>query len=109
MADRLARTPEPGHDGSMLDRTVIVWIGDNGEQHHSTASEFPVVLIGGRAYLRPGGRTLVYPGLNAGNEHRQLSNLWNTLTYVGGEAQDEFGGESGTGRRAPGPLEQLLV
>ena len=48
-AQDLMNTPDPVGTGSMLDNTVIVFIGDNGEQHHSTASEFPVVLIGGKA------------------------------------------------------------
>src|SRR5262249_43896435 len=49
VAHKLATTPDPADPGSMmLDNTVIVFISDNGEQHHSTASEFPVVLIGGQ-------------------------------------------------------------
>ena len=92
----------------MLDHTVIVYIGDNGEQHHSTASEFPVVLIGGRALgLQTNGRTLVYPGMSS-DGHRQLSNLWNTLGYVAGEELDDFGAE-GPSRRALGPLAELLA
>ena len=106
VARRLADIPEG--DGSMLDHTVIVFIGDNGEQHHSTASEFPVLLIGGGAFLQPGGRTLLYPGLGS-EGHRQVSNLWNTLGYVAGQELDDFGGEEGTLRRAFGPLEELLA
>ncbi len=95
-------------DAGMLDRTIIVWVGDNGEQHHSTASEFPVLLLGGSAVgLRGGGRTVVYPGAESG-DNRQLSNLWNTLGYLAGERLDTFGGEEGDLRKAPGPLEELL-
>lgn len=108
MASELAATPETGADGSMLDHTLIVYLGDNGEQHHSTASEFPIVLIGGRALgLSTGGRTLVYPGLSSDN-HRQLSNLWNTLGHLAGMDLNEFGSE-GPSRRAPGPLGELLA
>ncbi|MFK7989111.1 MAG: DUF1552 domain-containing protein [Sandaracinaceae bacterium] len=106
VAKRLADTPEG--DGNMLDRTVIVFIGDNGEQHHSTASEFPVLLIGGGAFFMPGGRTLLYPGVSS-DGNRQLSNLWNTLGYIAGESLDDFGGEAGNLRRAFGPLEELLA
>ncbi len=106
MARTLADTPDES-GGSMLDHTLIVYIGDNGEQHHSTASEFPVLLIGGRALgLRPGGRTIVYPGLNnPGN--RQLSNLWNTVGHLAGQDLNNFGTE-GPARIASGPLSELL-
>lgn len=107
MASELAATPETGADGSMLDHTVIVYVGDNGEQHHSTASEFPVLVVGGSALgLGLGGRTLVYPGLSS-DGHRQLSNLWNTLGHVAGDDLNEFGAE-GPSRRAAGPLSELL-
>lgn len=108
IADRLAQTPEVDGSGSMLDNTIIVFIGDNGEQHHSTASEFPILLIGGDSLIASGGRTLIYPGLSS-DGHRQVSNLWNTLGYVVGETLDEFGGEEGTLRRAAGPLDELLA
>jgi len=95
-------------DAGMLDRTVIVWVGDNGEQHHSTASEFPVLLLGGSGVgLRSGGRTVIYPGV-ASDNNRQLSNLWNTLGYLTGESLDAFGGEEGDLRKAFGPLDEML-
>lgn len=104
----IARAARRLKDAGMLDRTVIVWVGDNGEQHHSTSSEFPVLLLGGSAVgLRAGGRTLVYPGVNSPN-NRQLSNLWNTLGYVAGQTLDTFGGEAGVLRKAPGPLGELM-
>jgi hypothetical protein len=108
-AQALKSTPDPATSGSMLDNTVIVFIGDNGEQHHSTASEFPVVLIGGKSLgLQTGGRTIVYPGVESGGEgHRQVSNLWNTLGHLAGEQLDTFGAEGPT-RVAPGPLSELM-
>jgi hypothetical protein len=107
MARSLADTPEPGGDGSMLDHTVICFIGDNGEQHHSTASDFPVVLMGGSALgLTTGGRTIVYPGLGYGG-HLQVSNLLNTFGYCAGEELNTFGKEAAS-RIAEGPLSELL-
>ena len=106
----LMNTPDPAGTGSMLDNTVIVFIGDNGEQHHSTASEFPVVLIGGKNLgLKTGGRTIVYPGVDTGGAgHRQVSNLWNTLGHLAGDPLDTFGQE-GPYRVAPGPLGELMM
>lgn len=105
VARTLAATPEAGATGSMLDHTVIVYIGDNGEQHHSTATEFPVLIVGGQAVGFRGGRTVVYPG-HSSSGHRQVSNLWNTLGYAAGDALDDFGAE-GPARRARGPLAEL--
>lgn len=106
LARRLAAAPDVG-GGSVLDNTAIVFVGDNGEQHHSTASEFPVLLLGGEGMgLRTGGRTVVFPGLGSGG-HRQVSNLWNTLGHLAGAELDDFGGEGPT-RVARGPLAELL-
>lgn len=119
MALPLKNTPDP-MGGTLLDNTVIVFIGDNGEQHHATGSEFPVVLIGGSALgLQTGGRTIVYPGVDTGGTgHRQVSNLWATLAKLAGATPiqvgttkvdfDQFGAE-GPGRIAPGPLSELLA
>lgn len=95
-------------DGTMLDNTVIVYLSDNGEQHHSTASEWPCLLLGGSNLgLRTDGRSVVYPGVGQAN-NRQLSNLFNTLGYAAGEALDDFGGEGHT-RIALGPLDELMA
>jgi hypothetical protein len=111
LARRLDAVPERG--ATLLDHTVLVYIGDNGETHHATADEFPVVAMGGGALgLRTGGRTLVYPGLDRfGSGHRQVSNLWNTLGYLACEELDAFGGENlrGGTRSAEGPLSELMA
>lgn len=119
MAADLKNTPDPINGGTMLDNTVIVYISDNGEQHHSTGTEFPALLIGGGAMgLHTGGRTIVYPGLASGASHRQVSNLWSTLGRVAGAQPyqlsattrvdfDVFGNEGPT-RVATGPLSELL-
>lgn len=119
MAIPLENTPDPA-GGTMLDNTVIVFIADNGEQHHATGSEFPVVLLGGNNLgLSTGGRTIVYPGVDTGgNAHRQISNLWATLAKLAGATPIQVGttkvdfdlfGKEGPGRIAPGPLSELLM
>ena len=106
MARRLQAVPE--RDGTMLDHTVFVFMSDNGDQHHSPASEWPTLLLGGRALgLQTTGQTIVYPAEGETN-HRQISNLFNTLGYCAGEALDDFGGEGGT-RVSRGPLPELLA
>lgn len=106
LARRLDAVPEG--NGTMLDHTAILYLSDNGEQHHSSASEWPCLLVGGSALgLRTDGRTIVYPGANDGTNNRQLSNLFNTLGYAAGEVLDDFG-EEGNTRIATGPLSELL-
>lgn len=110
IARDLEATPEPGTTGTMLDHTVLIYTSDNGDGHHSGASEFPVLMLGGGALgLKTGGRTVVYPDLASGGaRHRQLSNLWQTLGGpVVGQQLELFGSE-GAARIAPGPLADLL-
>ena len=47
LADRLAATPEPGGDGSMLDHTLIVWTNELGKGNSHTLDNIPFVLLGG--------------------------------------------------------------
>ncbi|MEZ4320458.1 MAG: DUF1552 domain-containing protein [Myxococcota bacterium] len=97
----------PEGNGTMLDHTAILYLPDNGEQHHSTASEWPVLLVGGAGMgLRTDGRTVVFPGVNDSTNNRQLSNLFNSLGYAGGVPLDTFG-EEGETRIAQGPLSEV--
>ena len=108
LARTLAATPEVGASGSMLDHTAIVYLSDNGEQHHSTAREWPMLLVGGNALgLKTDGRTVIFPAEGSAN-NRQVSNLFNTLGHAMGDASfDTFGSEAAN-RIAPGPLSELF-
>lgn len=46
LAKRLAETPEPGADGSMLDHTTIVWTNELGKGNSHTRNNIPFVLVG---------------------------------------------------------------
>ena len=46
LAKRLAETPEPGTDGSLLDNTTIVWTNELGKGNSHTLRDIPFVLIG---------------------------------------------------------------
>lgn len=106
----LARTLEatPEGDGSMLDHTAIVFMSDNGDNHHSTAANWPMLLLGGeRLGLRTGGRTLLVPSVE-GQGNLRVSNLFNTLGYAAGQPLDDFGHEPEQHLYA-GPIGELLV
>jgi hypothetical protein len=109
LARTLAATPEVNASGSMLDHTAIVYMSDNGEQHHSTAVEWPIVMLGGNALgLKTDGRTVVYPGFGAAN-NRQVSNLFNSLGHAFGDSMFDLFGLEGPSRIAPGPLSELYA
>ena len=105
MARRLAAVPEG--DGTMLDHTIIVFMADNGDAHHSTAANWPMLLVGGGGLgLRTAGRTLVLPP-HGHPANPRVSNVFNTLGHAVGHPLDDFGGEP---ERAAdgGPLAALL-
>jgi Protein of unknown function (DUF1552) len=47
LAKRLAATPEPGGEGSMLDNTTLVWTNELGKGNSHTRDNIPFVLVGG--------------------------------------------------------------
>lgn len=54
LAGRLAETPEPGGDGSLLDNTLIVWTNELGKGNSHTLDNVPFVLVGGGLNFRMG-------------------------------------------------------
>jgi hypothetical protein len=47
LTQKLASTPEPGGDGTLLDNTLIVWTNELGRGSSHTLDNIPFVLIGG--------------------------------------------------------------
>ena len=47
LAKRLAETPEPTGEGSMLDHTLIVWMNELGKGNSHTLDNIPCVVVGG--------------------------------------------------------------
>jgi hypothetical protein len=59
LARRLAETPEPGGQGSLLDNTLIVWTNELGKGNSHTLDNIPFILVGGGLDFRM-GRSLRY-------------------------------------------------
>jgi hypothetical protein len=59
LAKRLAETPEPGGDGSLLDNTLIVWTNELGKGNTHTMDNIPFVLVGNGLDFKT-GRSLKY-------------------------------------------------
>ena len=101
----------PEGDGAMLDNTVIVYLSDAAENHHSRCGQWPFVLLPGKNTGIKGGQYIDYPYYGT-DGHREIGNLYTTLLAVAGERRDYFGvrdpmlkGDA----RADGPLPELLV
>jgi hypothetical protein len=46
LAKRLAETPEPGGNGSLLDNTLLLWTNELGKGNSHTLDNIPFVLVG---------------------------------------------------------------
>ena len=86
VAQMARRFNVPEGDGTMLDHTVFVFMPDNGDQHHSPSS---------MAHVTSGPRSIPVDVPREGQaNHRQVSNLFNTLGWCAGEALNDFGADS---------------
>ncbi len=77
-------------NGTMLDHTLIVYLSDGAEAHHSRCWEWPMVLIGDMGGRLKAGRYLDYPGYGC-KGHRTTANLYVTLLSLAGSQRDSFG------------------
>jgi len=101
----------PEGDGTMLDNTVIVYLSDSAESHHSRCGQWPFVLLPGKNTGIRGGRYVDYPYYTA-DGHREIGNLYTTLLHAIGHKRKYFGVHDAmlTGNAtADGPLPELLA
>jgi len=117
---KLQETPEAG--GSMLDNTVIVFMGDSGNRQHSHGENWPMLLIGNPARGLKTGRLVAYPitGGRRGEDYSNVASaaesnptinaMYCTLLHVAGDPREHFN-LSGANREIdrPGPLKELLA
>jgi hypothetical protein len=47
LAQRLAETPEPGGEGSLLDNMLLIWTNELGKGNSHTLDNIPFVCVGG--------------------------------------------------------------
>lgn len=107
VARALEAVPEEG--GTMLDNTLLLYLSDTGEKHHSNAEEFAMLLLGGNNMgFQTDGRSVSYPKAGHAN-NRQLSNLYNTMLHAAGQPTDDFGHANPASRVAEGPLSELWL
>src|SRR3954468_6972402 len=83
LAKRLAETPEPMGEGSMLDNTLIVWLNELGKGNSHTLDNIPFVLVGGGAKFKM-GRSLKF-------DKTPHNRLWLALAHAMGHELPAFG------------------
>jgi hypothetical protein len=89
MAKQLEETPEG--TGNMLDNTLIVYMSDAPDTHHSTAFEWPLVIVGNlKGKMKLGGHYINYPGYGKVG-HRTVGSLYTSFLQSVGEKQETFG------------------
>lgn len=93
-AKRLAETPEPGGEGSMLDHTTIIWTNELGKGNSHTLDDVPFVLLGGGLGFKS-GRVVKYDKQVAHNR------LWLSVANAFGHDIKTFGSANFCGA---GPL-----
>jgi hypothetical protein len=96
LAKRLAETPEPGGEGSLLDNTLIVWTNELGKGNSHTLNDIPWVLVGNGLGFKM-GRALKYPRV----PHNRLLM---SLAHGFGHRIEKFGNPNFCG---DGPLDRL--
>lgn len=83
LAKRLAETPEPDGQGTLLDNTLIVWTNELGQGNTHTLDNIPFVLVGGGLDFAM-GRYVDYGGV----PHNRLLM---SLAHGFGDRVDHFG------------------
>jgi hypothetical protein len=101
----------PEGNGTMLDNTLIVYLSDAAEGHHSRCWEWPFVVIGNLGGTIKSGKYLEYPYWGK-KGHREIGNLYTTFLHAVGDRRDYFGLHDPMLKNdatANGPLPELLA
>ena len=110
LAQRLEKTPEG--DGNMLDNTIIVYMSDAPDTHHSTGYEWPLAIVGNlKGKMNLGGRYINFPGYGKPGHHT-VGTLYTTFLNCVGQRQQTFGRlDPDLDEKAmqTGPLAQLMT
>jgi hypothetical protein len=80
----------PEGDGTMLDNTVIVYLSDAAEGHHSRCWEWPFVVVGNLGSKLKSNHYIEYPYWGK-KDHKTIGNLYATFLHAAGERRDRFG------------------
>lgn len=83
LSRKLAETPEPGGEGSMLDHTLIVWTNELGKGNSHTLDNIPFVLVGNGCGFKMGQSLKL--------ERAAHNRLWIAIANAMGHGISTFG------------------
>lgn len=110
MVKRFESIPEG--NGTMMDNTVIIYMSDAPDTHHSTAMEWPLAIVGNlKGKLNLGGKYISFPGYGK-TGHRTVGSFYNTLLNSVGHRQATFGQidrKLDLTKMQTGPIPELMV
>ena len=93
----------------MFDNTLIMYLPENGETHHSKGTEVPfVILAGDKVKLNLGSKYIRLPGYND-EGHKTLGNWYTTILNAYGNPIKHYGDfDVGLTIDQAGPIKQLM-
>ena len=110
LMDMLEAVPEG--KGTMMDNTVIVYLSDSAENHHSTCFEWPMLVLGNLGgKLKAGDRFVNVPKYGE-KGHRTVAGFYTTLLHAAGAQVNHFGQQDPELKGAveqAGPMSELLA
>ena len=83
LTQKLASTPEPGGEGTLLDNTLVIWTNELGKGNSHTLNDIPFVMIGGGFGFKM-GRSLKF-------EKEPHNRLYLALAHAVGHRIESFG------------------
>lgn len=107
IVSRLKSVPEG--DGTMFDNTMLFYLPNNGETHHSKGTQWPFVVLSGKnARLDIARRYIRLPGYDQPG-HKTLGNWYTTILNAYGNPIDHYGAlDVALKIDQKGPIEQFL-
>ncbi len=108
LVDDLKNTPTAS--GSAFDHTVIMYLPENGEKHHSVGTEVPfVILAGDKVKLRNIGNRYIRLPEYTSNDHKTLGNFYTTILNAYGNPIKHYGDfDVALKINQAGPIKQLM-
>jgi hypothetical protein len=97
LVDKLEAMPEGS--GTMMDNTLIVYLSDSAENHHSSCFDWPMVMLGNLGKYGAAG-------------HATIGMLYTTLLHAVHAPVDHFGTRDTSligAIEQTGPLQELLA
>lgn len=104
---RLKSVPEA--DGTMFDNTMLFYLPNNGETHHSQGTEWPFVVLAGDNAKLDLGRRYIRLAPYGKEGHKTLGNWYTTILNAYGNPIDHYGSlDVALNVDQKGPIEHFL-